>query len=234
MLLAESEEASLLYTGDFKLGASASAEQAELPHAEILVMECTFGEPRYRLPPRDQVLEQFFTLIRQTLAEEKTPVVYAYSLGKSQEVTRLLTGQGIPVLQHPEVFAVSQVYEACGCALGDFQLYPGRPLPGHVVVAPPQSRRGSPLPGLARTATFSVTGWAVDPRAKYWLKVDHALPLSDHADYDELFEAVRQVSPEVVFCTHGPDSFVDALRQEGHNAYSLSACRSGWRSVKKP
>ena len=58
MLLAEDGRQSLLYTGDFKLGESATAGQAELPHADILVIESTYGHPDYRLPPRQQVLEQ--------------------------------------------------------------------------------------------------------------------------------------------------------------------------------
>ena len=49
------------------------------------------------------------------------PVIQAYVLGKGQEVTRLLTAAGIPVLQHRDIFAVSQVYEACGVSLGRYE-----------------------------------------------------------------------------------------------------------------
>ncbi len=47
------------------------------------------------------------------------------------------------------------------------------------------------------------------------------MPLSDHADYDELFEAVERVAPKVIYCTHGPVSFVECLRAAGHNAHPL-------------
>jgi Cft2 family RNA processing exonuclease len=66
-----------------------------------------------------------------------------------------------------------------------------------------------------------VTGWAIDPKAKYRLQVDEALPLSDHADFNELLEAVRRVAPRRVYCTHGPDSFVDHLRDAGFEAHVL-------------
>jgi putative mRNA 3-end processing factor len=221
MLLADDGERSLLYTGDFKLGESATAVRAELPHADVLVIESTYGNPLYRHPPRAQVLEQLFTLVRRAIDGGFTPVVEAYVLGKGQEVTRLLTAAGFPVLQHPKMYEVSQVYRACGVDLGDCHLYVDKPLPGHVVVVPPRMHRAGRLPGLKKTVTFAVTGWAMHERTRGRLGVDHAVPLSDHADYDELFEAVERVAPKVIYCTHGPASFVECLRAAGHNAHPL-------------
>jgi putative mRNA 3-end processing factor len=223
MLLAEDGHQSLLYTGDFKLGQSATAAQAELPRADVLVIESTYGNPFYRHPPRAQVLDQLFTLVRQAIEQGATPVVEAYVLGKGQEVTRLLTAAGFPVLQHPKVYEISQVYRACGVDLGDCHPYPGHPLPGHVVVVPPRMHRAGRLAGLRKTVTFAVTGWAVHEQTRHRLGVDHAIPLSDHADYDELFEAVERVAPKRIYCTHGPESFVDCLRAAGHNAYPLDS-----------
>ena len=56
---------------------------------------------------------------------------------------------------------------------------------------------------------------------RYRLGVQHAIPLSDHADYDELFEAVAMVQPSEIYCTHGPESFVDRLLAAGWNARPL-------------
>lgn len=221
MLLADDGEQSLLYTGDFKLGESATAERAELPRADILVIESTYGNPLYRLTPRAQALDQLFTRVREAIRLGGTPVIEAYMLGKSQEVTRLLTSEGIPVLQHPKVFEISQVYRACGVDLGDCRAYPGRALPGHAVVVPPRFHRSSGLPNLPRPITFAVTGWAMHGMTRGRLGVDHAIPLSDHADYDELFQAVAQVNAKVVYCTHGPAAFVDHLRAAGYNAWPL-------------
>jgi Cft2 family RNA processing exonuclease len=223
MLYAEDGERSLLYTGDFKLGTSATSEAAELPCADILVMECTFGRPHYRLPPREAVIEQLLDLVRGSLANGCTPVIHAYPLGKSQEVTKLLTDRGIPVLQHPVIYAVSRVYEACGMALGDFAEFDGRPLNGHAVVTLPKGSREFRLAGLGRTVSIAVTGWAAEGWAKYRLRVDHALPLSDHADYDQLVETVRRVKPREIFCTHGPAEFAEHLCELGFNAYPLQA-----------
>lgn len=218
MLLAEDGGQSLLYTGDFKLSRSATAEGAELPHAETLVIESTYGHPEYRLPPREQSLESLFNLVRRTLADGAVPVILAYALGKGQEVTRLLTDAGIPVLQHRAIYRVSRVYEACGVKLGRYGLFQGRAVRGWALVVPPGR---PPMEGLRRQVRFAVTGWAVDPAAKHRFRVDHAIPLSDHADYDELFEAVARVGPRKVYCTHGSQSFVDRLREWGYDAHAL-------------
>jgi putative mRNA 3-end processing factor len=221
MLLADDGQRSLLYTGDFKLDASVTAEAAELPHADILVMESTFGRPRYRLPPREEVVARLLEIVLAALADGMTPVVHAYPLGKSQEVTKLLTSSGVPVLQHRVVYEVSRIYEECGVDLGDFGLYEGQPLNGHAVITLPRSAREFRLAGLGKTVSIAVTGWAKDEATKYRLGVDHALPLSDHADYDQLVETVRRVEPREIYCTHGPDGFADHLRDLGFNAYPL-------------
>jgi Cft2 family RNA processing exonuclease len=217
MLLAEDQGRTLLYTGDFKLQPSLTAEAAELPHADILVIESTYGHPNYRLPPRAESLAQFFDLVRQALASEMTPVIQGYVLGKSQEITRLLTDAGIPVLQYRSIYEVSRAYESLGCPLGRFERFHGRAEPGWAIIVPP----GTPLTELPRQVRFALTGWAMDRGAKYRLSVDHAIPLSDHADYDELIEAINRVKPELIYCTHGPESFVDRLLDLGYNAQVL-------------
>jgi len=232
MLLAEDGESSLLYTGDFKLDASATAEAAELPHADVLVMECTFGRPHYRLPPRDESVAALLDVVQMALAEGRTPVVHTYPLGKAQEVTKLLTDAGVPVLQHPTIYAISLIYKQHGVDLGDVApvlLLPlgegrGEGMSGRAVVTLPRSSAQFRLPGLERerTVTIAPTGWAKDPGTKYRLRVDHAIPLSDHADFAQLIEAVRRVEPREIYCTHGTDEFVGHLCDLGFNAHPLN------------
>ena len=222
MLLAESDGQSFLYTGDFKLGPSATSEPAELPQADILVMESTFGRPRYRLPPREEVISELIDLVRETLQVGRAPVIHAYALGKAQEVTKLLTDAGIPVQQHPMTFAVCEVYRQCGTNLGDVTEYRGRWQPGHALVTLPRGMKEFRLAGIDSPISIAVTGWALDPATKYRQKVDYALPLSDHADFDQLIETVERVEPKAVYCTHGPREFVEHLRAAGHNAFPVT------------
>lgn len=223
MLLAEHDGQSLLYTGDFKLGPSATAMPAELPHAQILVMESTYGQSRYVHPPREQAVRQLIEAAQAALAEKVAPVLHAYTLGKAQEVTKLLTDAGIPVLQEHTVWKTSQIYAACGVDLGDVELYPGYWKPGRAVVVPPKFHRALHLPRVKYTRSIAVTGWAVSANGpgNRW-GTDFAIPLSDHADFDQLVQTVREVNPEQVYCFHGPKSFVQHLRGLGYQAYDLT------------
>ena len=80
-LFLDTERESLLYTGDFKLRRGKSAEPAEWIHADTLIMETTFGRPRYRFPPTEQVVDQIVAFCRETIADAAVPVLLGYSLG---------------------------------------------------------------------------------------------------------------------------------------------------------
>jgi Cft2 family RNA processing exonuclease len=101
------------------------------------------------------VLEQLFAIVHEALDAGAVPVIQAYALGKGQEVTRLLTAHGIPVLQHRHIFAVSQVYEACGMSLGQYERLAGAAKPGWAVIVPPGV---GGLERLGRQVRIAVTG----------------------------------------------------------------------------
>src|SRR5262245_56415797 len=227
MLAISGCEETVLYTGDFKLRPSATAEPAAPPHADVLIMESTYGQPRYRLPPRDETIAQLIALVTRVLESGRTPVIRAYVLGKAQEVTCILARAGMRVVQHPLVYAISLISQQFGCGLGPLELCDGPPPPDAVVVAPPRNQRAAALIGVRRPVTIGVTGWAIDPAWRWRLGVDYALPLSDHADFDELVECIERVEPSIIYCTHGPPEFVALLRQQGHNSHSLESCQAG-------
>jgi hypothetical protein len=54
---------------------------------------------------------------------------------------------------------------------------------------------------------------------------DFAIPLSDHADYTELLKCIDLVQPRIIYCTHGPESFVADLCRRGLDARPLTSLR---------
>lgn len=218
MLLVEYGGQRLLYTGDFKLRAARTTPAAQPIKADALIMETTYGEPRYRLPPEEEVLEDLTRSLRDIWNCGRWPVIVAYALGKAQEVSKRLSDTGVPVVQHPSVASISRIYEQFGVSVGSYRLYQGALEPGEVLITSPQTHGDWSGNSVVRIA---VTGWALHPSAKYRINADLAFPLSDHADYDELFQMVEAVQPQVVYCTHGPESFVRDLLERGWDARLL-------------
>lgn len=211
--------ATLLYTGDYKLRQGLSAARCELLQADTLIMECTFGLPTYRFPPLEQVREALWRFVKEAIASEKIPVLLGYSLGKAQELLRLLHGIDAPVMVHPSVAQMTEVVRDHVGELPDWRLFDASEATGHVLVFPP----GGKLE-LDHTRTAMISGWALQSGAKYRYGVDEMFPLSDHADHPELHETVELVKPRRIYLVHGfTREFAAELRLRGHDARALGA-----------
>jgi Cft2 family RNA processing exonuclease len=228
MLHVRRGDSSLLYTGDFKLRHCRTVPCAQPAQADVLVIESTFGDPMYRFPPAAEVEERLVELAEEALRAGKQPIVYGYSLGKSQEIVRILTDAGLTVTQHGAVARMSAFYEQFGVPVGkpgQLRRYVKEDFAGPgvldleergVLVAPPDmARTGFTLKFGASVCRIMVTGWSLLKNAIYRYGVDHALPLSDHADFGELVEMIRQVNPRRILTTHGYADFPDHLAKLG-------------------
>src|SRR5687768_4612640 len=220
-------EGSLLYTGDFKLRESLTVEKAEPMPAEHLVMESTYGQPHFRFPPWRDVAAQLCDLVEQALRAGRQPIVMGYSLGKAQEITRILTDAGFPVTLHGAAFALNEIHGRLGVKLGSYRRYASEDFHGPaaidlrcrgVLVAPPYVARTPFVMRFKNPMRVIMTGWALLKGAQYRYGVDHALPLSDHADFDELLELVDRVRPKKVYTHHGYREFADVLKHRGIDA----------------
>ena len=214
------DQASLLYTGDFKLRRSRTAEPVGFLTADTLVMETTFGLPLFVLPGPMEVESALLRFVNDAFADGETPVLCAYSLGKAQEAVALLAENDIPVLQYSTVAAMTQACRELGVDLPEPVVFEGYALPGQVVVVPPSALRAKLLKGLQGKRSAMLTGWALQAGAKYRYRVDEVIPFSDHADHPGLLECVRRVRPRRVLTVHGfAREFAAELRAKGIDAW---------------
>jgi len=213
----------LLYTGDFKLRPGKSAERAQWRHADTLIMETTFGLPRYRFPPTEQVIDQIVAFCRETIEAAQVPVLLGYSLGKAQEILCSLDGAGLTPMLHGSVYRMTRIYEQFGQSFCNYVRYNANEVAGKVLICPPSTNRSQMLEKIPHRRVAMISGWAVDPNAIYGYGVDAAFPLSDHADYDDLIRYVGLVRPRRVFTLHGfAAEFASDLRMRGVEAWALS------------
>jgi ATP-dependent DNA ligase I len=213
---------SLLYTGDLKLRHGKSAEPAEWLHADTLIIETTYGLPKYIFPPTEQVIANVTKFCLEALEENLTPILFGYSLGKAQEILAALQGTGLRILLHPSVYKMTTLYEQLRRPLPEYCLYDGSPAAGSVVICPPTANRTRLVQRIKNRRTAILTGWALNSGASHRYQCDAAFPLSDHADYAELVRYVELVEPARVFTVHGfAREFAGDLRRRGIEAWSL-------------
>ncbi len=223
-LLAHDREGTLLYTGDCKLQRGLAAEECVVPRAEVLIMETTFGLPRYVFPPADRVQAEIVAFCREALDAGITPVLMAYSLGKSQELLQVVAGAQLPAMLHPQAYRLTRIYEELGMKFPPFRIFAAGAVAGHVVICPPETGRSALLEAVPRRRTAMVSGWALDPGAIYRYQCDAAFPLSDHAGFPDLLALVERVQPRLVYTLHGfAAEFAQTLRARGCEAWALGA-----------
>ena len=222
-LLTHPDHGRLLYTGDFKLRPGFSAEKCATPRADVLIMETTYGLPHYVLPPTADVLAAIVAFCREAIADGETPVLFGYSLGKSQEMLSSLAGAQLPVMLHPQTLRLTRVYEELGLTFPPYREFSAAEVAGHVVICPPQSRTSAFLKKIPAHRTAMITGWALDPGAIHRYQCDAAFPLSDHADYTDLLRFVELVQPTRVLTLHGfSREFAATLRDRGLEAWAIN------------
>ena len=216
-------EHTLLYTGDLKLRPGMSAEQVEWCHADTLVMETTFGVPRYRFPPTKEVIDRMVAFCSETIDAGQVPVLLGYSLGKAQEILCALEGADLTPMLHGSVYQMTRIYEQLGQSFCKYVRYNRNDVAGKVLICPPSANRSPMLEKIPRKRVALISGWAVDPHAVYRYQVDAAFPLSDHADYDDLLRYVELVQPRRVLTLHGfAAAFASDLRARGLEAWALT------------
>lgn len=224
----DEDGATLLHTGDFKTRAAPGAETNQPRQADTLIMETTFGLPKYRFPPSAEVRARIVKWAREAIEENEIPILMAYSLGKAQELL-LSIHELAPELSfqvHDSVLRMNEAVAGLGFQFPPCERFdPKENSPaGKVIILPPSAGRGLAVRKLRKSVRLSmVSGWGMDPGAKFRYQCDEVFPLSDHADYDDLLAFVEAVSPTWVHTIHGfAAEFATDLRRKGYEAWPLA------------
>jgi len=193
-------EGSLVYTGDLNTTDTLTMKAADIVPCDVLVIESTFGEPRFNFPSREDLSVEIMNWTVKTLREGKVPVIRSDSTGNSQELICLFNQlTTIPVVTHPRVTRISEVYRKYGFNLSyrDATSEEGTELLDNhecVLLAPKTGK----LPEKIDYECAYASGWAIYPPRGMT-----GFPLSDHADFPHLFNFVKETKPKLVLTCFG-------------------------------
>jgi len=201
----------IVVSGDYKRRPDPTCARFEPVACDVFVTEATFGLPVFRHPDTHEELDKLLAALHAN--PERCVLVGAYALGKAQRVIRELRDMGHddPIYLHGALQRLCDLYVEQGIDLGELRPATGAAkadLAGKIVLCPPGALNDRWSRRLPDPVTAMASGWMrVRQRARQ-RNVELPLILSDHADWDELTETIRELSPKEVWVTHGRE---DAL-----------------------
>ncbi len=196
----------VVVTGDFKRRPDLSCAPFELVPCDIFITEATFGLPVFRHPPTPDEIAKLLAMLETN--PQGCVLVGAYALGKAQRVIAELRDAGFhdPIYLHGALEKMCALYGEHGVDLGELRPVAGTDksdLMGRVILAPPSALADRWSRRLPDPVTAMASGWMrVRARARQ-RGVELPLIISDHADWDELTQTIRDVAPREVWVTHG-------------------------------
>ena len=219
----------IVASGDYKRRRDPTCALFEPVPCDVFITEATFGLPVFRHPPASEEVAKLLRSVEQF--PERAHLVGAYALGKAQRVIALLREAGYhdTIYVHGAMQRLNRLYERHGVDLGPLApaTAEGRGIrdefAGKIVICPPSAmqdrwarRFPDPLPAFA-------SGWmGVRARARQ-RGIELPLAISDHADWDELTETLRELSPGEVWITHGrEEALLRWCELEGVRARALA------------
>jgi putative mRNA 3-end processing factor len=196
----------VVVTGDYKRRPDPTCPPFQPTPCDVLITEATFGLPVFRHPPVEDEIARLLAARAANL--ERCVLVGAYALGKAQRVIAelRLAGHASPIYLHGAMERICRLYQDFGIDLGDLRLVADTPkadLAGSIVICPPSALNDRWSRRLPDPITAMASGWMrVRQRARQ-RNVELPLVISDHADWDELTQTIRDVNPSETWITHG-------------------------------
>jgi putative mRNA 3-end processing factor len=216
-------------SGDYKRRPDPTTTAFELVPCDLFVTEATFGLPVFRHEPDAREIGRLLHSVA-TFAD-RTHLIGAYGLGKTQRLIALLRAAGYdkPVWLHGALKSMCDLYVGLGIDLGDIRLVTDAPdkLPGEIVIAPPSALQDRWTRRLTDPVTAFASGWMRVRARGRQRGVELPLVISDHCDWPELIATIAETGAEEVWVTHGrEDALVHQIGLMGKRGRALALV--GW------
>jgi putative mRNA 3-end processing factor len=200
----------LLYTGDFNPVAGFTTPGAQPRECDTLVIEATYGDPRFTLPPRGLTLANMDAWLDRVLPDHGV-ALGAYQLGRAQELVAWLNRRGVEPVLTPDIAALSAIYDRHGVpqryrAATPDHLY-GTLAPGEAMVVPrnlllQDAAYARHLREAGGKAAY-VSGWCAIYNYHERYAIDAQFALTDHATFDHLLAFAEACKPKRIHTVMG-------------------------------
>lgn len=198
----------IVVSGDYKRRRDPTCQPFELVPCDVFITEATFGLPVFHHPDDRGEVANLLHSLRQF--PERAHLIGAYALGKAQRIIALLreAGYGAPIYIHGALTKLCDYYESQGIGLGDIRpatldVRDRQSFAGAVVIGPPAAFAEKWARRFPDPVAIFASGWMLVRQRAKQRGVELPMIISDHCDWPELTETIREINPGEVWVTHG-------------------------------
>ncbi|MDZ4843567.1 MAG: ligase-associated DNA damage response exonuclease [Hyphomicrobium aestuarii] len=213
-------------SGDYKRAADPTCAAFEPIACDVFVTEATFGLPVFR---HGNAASEAARLV-SSIAEQpgRAHLVGVYGLGKCQRMIKLVrqAGYDAPIYLHGAHVGLTRLYQDLGHDLGDVRPVSDASKPETataLVMCPPSALADRWSRRFTEPVTAFASGWMHTRGRVRQSGVELPLVVSDHADWPELLETVRDTGAPEIWVTHGrEDALIHQLGLMGLRGRALA------------
>lgn len=217
----------VVVSGDYKRRPDPTCPPFQVVPCDVLITEATFGLPVFTHPPIENEIDKLLHSLR--VFPQRCHLVGAYALGKCQRLIIALRRAGYhkPIYLHGAQVKLCELYRQFDIDLGNLipvsDVADKATLAGEIVIAPPSALADRWSRSLPNVRTVMASGWMqIRARAKQ-RNAELPLIISDHCDWPELLQTIKEVNPKEVWVTHGrEDALMYQAQKMGYKARALS------------
>ena len=219
-------------SGDYKTKDDGISGVFEPVRCHTFITESTFGLPVYNWDEQDVIFNKINNWWNANKNDGKVSLITAYSLGKAQRILQNVDHSIGKVFCHGAVENTNEVfrehgiklkassYAAANISYSDYQ--------GSLVIAPGSAANSSWSKKFKDFRLGAASGWMNVRGARRRRAADIGFVLSDHADWNQLNEAIAATGAEEIYVTHGfSDIFSKWLATQGYDAKVVKTAFEG-------
>ncbi len=215
----------IVVSGDYKRQPDPTCAPFEVTPCDVFISEATFALPVFVHPSVEHEVRKLLDSV--ALFPARAHVIGAYALGKAQRLIAELrrAGWDKPIYLHGALLALTRFYQERGIDLGDVRPVLDAPksyYAGAIILSPPGALQTPWVRRFPDPVTAFASGWMrIRARARQ-RGVELPLVVSDHADWCDLQDTIREVGAGEVWITHGEaDALAHWCRTQGREAKAL-------------
>ena len=221
-------------SGDYKRDSDPTCAPVEVVPCDTFITEATFALPVFRWQPASRVVTEIASWWQEVARRGRTAVLFCYALGKAQRVlAELLAHTGATAYLHGALVPLVAAYREAGVAMLPTEPVSAMPrdhdFRGSLVLAPPSAAGSTWMKRFRPESTGFVSGWMRIRGNRRRRGYDRGFVISDHVDWHDLLQTIRDTGASRVLATHGrTDVLVRYLNEvEGVTAAPLETAFTG-------